>query len=675
MAEAEVQDEYPDSPQGLAARWSDEMSSAKEVLDKWWKRADKIVKRFLDDRAGSSSSQDQGDTRLNLFTANTTTLQALLFGKTPKVDVGRRFQDSQDDQARVASEMLERLLNSDMERSDDSTVESFRNALQDRLISGLGNVRLRYEATLALQPDVPAIIDPATGAELAPAVPGQEIKTDEDVKTEYVFWRDQMWSPCKTFDELRWWAFSVDMSRPELVKRFGEEKARNLPMTTSKKGDTVGEKVRDPLARCTVWEIWSKERREVCWYVQGWPTVLDQRPDPLGLDGFWPFPRPMFANLTTSKLLPTPDFTIAQDLYDEVDSISTRITLLERVLRAAGVYDKNSEGIRRLISETVANELIPVDNWSMFAEKGGVKGLIDWLPLDQIIGALEALRGYRTELISLLFQVTGMSDIMRGQASGQATATEQSIKARFASVRVQSLQDEFARFCTETQRIKAEIIAKHFDPQTIMERSNILRTPDAQLAQPAVELIKSHLYEYRIAVNPDSVSLPDMAAIKAERFEYLTALSQFFGMSQPIVTQMPQAMPFLLQIASWALAGLKGSQQIEGVFDQAALQLKALLAQKEASPQQTPPDPKLQTAQVKAEAEQFRAKMDVQHSVIDLQAKKTEHQMEMQKLAVEHATTMQQENVKQRKQGLQAVREMLPQPGEAPPPPVEPAPL
>ena len=207
--QVELEDEYPDTPEGLAARYSIELAAAKESVKKWWKRGDKINKRYLDDRQ-STSGENQGDTRLNLFTANTNTLLALLYGKTPKINVGRRFADSHDDQARVASEMLERLLNSDLERSDDATVDALKNALQDRLLPGLGNVRLRYEATLEQQPDTPAILDPATGAELAPAVPGQEIKTGEDVKTDYVFWKDQLWSPCKTFDELRWWAFAAD---------------------------------------------------------------------------------------------------------------------------------------------------------------------------------------------------------------------------------------------------------------------------------------------------------------------------------------------------------------------------------------------------------------------------------------------------------------------------------
>jgi hypothetical protein len=194
-----------------------------------------------------------------------------------------------------------------------------------------------------------------------------------------------------------------------------------------------------------------------------------------------------------------------------------------------------NDGIKRLLEEKGRNVLYPVDAWAAFAEKGGIKGAVDWLPLDQIVGALDKLRECRTEKIGLLYQVTGMSDIMRGQASQQTTATEQAIKARFASVRVQSMQDEFARFCSDVQKIKAEIISKHFEPQTIIDRSNVMRTPDAQLAGPAVELIKSQFSDYRITVNPDSVSLTDFAALKQERGEFAQTIATYFQGMMPLI--------------------------------------------------------------------------------------------------------------------------------------------
>lgn len=657
-------DRADQTPAGLARLWAKELAAAKSNQEKWWKRAEKIIKRYVDDRGDDST-----DTRLNMFTANTQNMEALLFGKTPEVGVERRFADSEDDQARVGSEMLERILNTDLEDDGDTQQEALRHALGDRLRIGLGSVRLRYEiGETETKPGLPAQVDP-DGSELAPAVPEQELRPDEQVCVDYVYWKDQRWSPCRTYADLRWWSFDAPMAEEEFLKRFPKKEDA---WTANRKNPTTADDptaVKDPLDRCIVTEIWDKETRTVYWYLEGASEILDQKEDPLELEGFWPFPRPMFANLTTSKLMPLPDFVLAQDLYDEIDTVFTRITLLEQCIRVAGVYDKNNLEIARLISQTGNNELIAVDAWAAFAEKGGVKGAIDWLPLEMIVMALDKLREYRTELIGLLYQITGMSDIMRGQAAEQATATEQAIKARFASVRVQTLQDEFARFASDTQKIKAEIISKHFSPQTIIERSNIMRTPDAELAQAAVQLIQQPDFQFRISVNPDSVSLQDFAALKQERFEFANTLAIYFQGVIPFV-QLMSSVPggaqatvqFVIEMAQQMTAGLKGASEMEGVFDQYVAQLKKIAAQ---PPPPAQPDPKVQAeqikagaAKVKADAEAGKAKADMIGTVLDLEATKQKHAMEMQKMQVQHAVGIQSEEAKARSAALQGVNKV-----------------
>jgi hypothetical protein len=652
------QSDYPDTPRGWSDRWQFEMKSAKKSLEKWHNRGEKIVNRFLDNRTGSSN---EGDTRLNLFTSNIQTIGALIYGKTPTVAVQRRFADSQDDQARVAAEMLERLLNMDIDTDGDGFKDSLRHALEDRLLAGLGNCRIRYEADFETMPEIPAIMHPTMGHQLAPPVPAQDVKTEENVCVDYIYWKDQLWSPCRTFNEVRWWAFKAEMTREQLIERFGEA-GKNVPLNSKRSSSTdMSEQKNDPWSRADVWEVWDKEHKKVFWVVDGHDHTLDQKDDPLGLEGFWPFPCPMFSNLTTSKLVPTPDYVIAQDIYEQCDNLATRIRLLEDALRVAGVYDKTNDGVKRLVSDTKMNELIGVDSWALFAERGGVKGAVDWLPIENIANVLQILQERLTANIALLFQITGMSDIMRGQASQNTTATEQAIKARFASVRVQYLQDEFARFASDVQKIKAEVISKHFSEQTIIDRSNIMRTPDAQLAPQGVQLIKSNLYEYRVSVNPDSVSLTDFAALQKERFDFLQALSGFFQQSVPIVQALgPSSLPFLLQIAQWSLAGLKGASEIEGVFDQAVAALKQQQIQAQLNPPPPPPpDPKVIAAQVKSGAEQFKAKADVMKTGLDMQRAKEEHAMEMQRMAVEHQTTLAQEEGKQRTDALRTVNELV----------------
>jgi hypothetical protein len=627
----ETAKQFPDDAVGWALRWNIEMNAAKENQRAFTERGDRVVKRFTDDREGEPRLN--GETRVNLFTANVQTLRALLYGKTPQVDVKRRFADPNDDIARVAGEILQRLLNTDIEKDSDTYAESLESALSDRLLPGLGVVRCRYEAEFEDR-ETPAItrLDPLTGesVELAPAYT-ETVKKYECVPVDYVHWRDFRWSPCRTWDEVRWIAFRVPMTRDQLEKRFPKD-AKLVPMTANrdKSKDTLQDATERNQAwqRAEVWEIWSKEQKQIFWWVDGYDRILDRKDDTLELDGFWPVPRPMFANLTTSRLMPTPDFTLAQDLYNEIDSVSSRITLLERAIAARGVYDKTSEEVKRLLSEAIANELIPMDNFALFKEKGGLAATIDWLPIDLFVGAMKELEAYRQNLMALLFQVTGMSDIMRGQASSGATATEQALKAKFASTRVQEFQNEFARFASDAQRIKAEIISKHYDPETIAKESNVqfMFPPDQQTAGQAIELLKSDFYQYRIEVKPESVAMADMTAMKQERGEFLMSVATFLQSAAPIGQGAPWAVPYLLQMLSWSMAGFRGGSSIEGVMDQMVVAANQAQQAAAANPQ---PNPEMMKVQAELQAEQQKTQMEMQIKQVEMEMKKQEAQMDL----------------------------------------------
>ena len=654
----ESKSQFEATPSGTARRWTVEMNAAKKNQEDWVRRGDAIVKRFIDDRQMTASSS--ADTRVNVFTANVQTMRAMLYGKTPKVDVGRRFTDPGDDVARVGAEMLQRLLNTDIERDDDTYAEALENALSDRLLSGLGVVRVRYEAEFN-DVEKPAITrpDPVTGevVELAPAYK-ETVKEYECVETDYVNWRDFRWSPSRTWNEVRWVAYKAPMTKEQFAERFGEDQAKLVPMTTrpvvgTSKGDSAEDEVNrnQPWSRVDVWEIWNKDDRKVYWWVEGYDRICDAKDDTLGLEGFWPSPRPMFANVTTSKLMPTPDFALAQDLYDEIDYVSTRITLLERAVAARGVYDATSEEVKRVLSEAIANELIPVNDFAIFKEKGGLQSVIDWLPIETFVNALQVLEAYRNNLLQLLYQVTGMSDIMRGQSTSGATATEQALKAKFASVRIQELQNEFARFASDCQSLKAEIISKHYDPETIIKCSNAqyMVQGDQQAAQQAIELIKSDVYQYRIEVKPESVAMADMAAIKQERSEFLMAISQFFQSSAPILQQAPWAAPYLIQILQWAMAGFRGGSTVESVLDQMAMAANQQMMQAQMQPPR--PDPRM-------ELEKMKMQFEMQKGQMDLMGQKAGLQMDAQKAALDLGVARQKAGIEMGKAQADAVASM-----------------
>ena len=622
----QTREQFEDNPQGDASFWQTEINAAQQEVRKFHQQGDKIVKRYLDERP----SRNSVSSRLNLFSSGINLQRSLLFGNVPSIDISRRFSDATDDAARVGSEMIERLLNGEIEDNRDGYVDSVEQALFDRLTPGLGVARVRYTAEFE-QEEIEAMMA-ADGVTVEVEAYTEERKVSEDALIDYVQWKDFLWSPARVWTEVRWVAFRAYVTRDEAEQRFGKDKARRMQYVSREKGSNKQGLGADPWQRAEVWEIWCKDSRMVYWWTQGCEEILDKKEDPLGLRDFFPCPKPMFANLTTSALVPRADFTLYQDQYNEIDVVTTRINMLQSAVRVVGLYDASQPGIKRMLTEAGDNELIPVDQWAAFAERGGIRGQIEWMPLADIIGAMDKLRDYRRELIELLDQVTGMSDIVRGQAAApNVTATEQKIKGRFASARLQYLQERVADFAADLQRIKAEVIVNLFDDQTIIERSNILQTPDAQKANEALQLIRSRFAEYRVKIQSDQMALADYAAMQAERQQYIQGLSQFMTAAAPLVQQDPSATPFLLEMLKWGMSGFRGAQQIEGVLDRA---VEAMQRKSQQPPGDQKPDPEMQKLKMKAQADQQKQ----QAKMMEIQAKA---QAEMQKIQAEAAAEMQ----------------------------------
>jgi hypothetical protein len=595
QSNAETRDEFEDTPRDWARLWNMEFEAARKWAKDWHDSAKRAFNVFSNERAeGGSEVLHHSNQRLNLFYANVNTLQALLYGAPPKVTAKRRFADSEDDVARVGGEIIQRLLNTDVERDDDGYTTALGLALQDSMIAGLGLARCRYvvEWETVTTPAVPGPPDPVTGeaTELAPEVQ-QEVKTFEDVEIDHVNWDDQLWSPCRRFGDMRWWAQRVYMSRDSLIDRFGEEIGRRIPLNAKGMDSETGSAPPSPWSRAEIWEIWSKEHRKVFWFCLGHDQILDMEDDPYRLRGFWPFPRPLVSNVTTRKFLPRPDYEIARDMYEDCNTLARRIALLEDCISVKGAYDSSCGELQSLVTKSGENMMIPVDNWAMFAEKGGIQGAVNWFPIDVVVAVVDRLSQKLVEKINLLYQVTGMSDIMRGASQAGATATEQAIKARFAGVRTQSAQQKFASFASAIQSIRSEIMCSLFDADTMIRRSNISMTQDRDLAMQAVQMLKEKGTEYRISVDPDSVSLTDMTALKAERTEFLGVFSGLLNVISPLA-QIQGGMQFALEILKWVTASMKGASGIEGVMDNAIAAVKQAEEQQRAQPPK--PDPKLE---------------------------------------------------------------------------------
>ena len=659
-AAIESREEFKDTPRGQYNYWSEELNASLKMLEKWHKMGDRVVQRYL----GSYQSRLESDrdamlgqnlNRLNLFHSNVSTLESMMYGNTPKIDVSRRYADPNDDVARVAAETMERLLNLDIQDNGSEIDCIFRSVLQDRLLPGLGCARISYEFETEEKQVSAEIIN--LGEVMQEAVYEERV-VNEAAPVTYWFWGDVIWSWARNWSEVRWVAFKNYLTKDEVKEKFGEKAAGSL---TYKKQKAAADKddTTDPIMddnawmKAEVWEIWDKDKREVVFVSLGYDQVLATNPDPLGLSGFFPCPPFFLANPTTDLFLPTPDYKLAEDLYNEIDILQTRISILTRAVKAVGVYNQGAKDIQRVFDEGTDNTLIPVDNWALFGEKGGLAGQIDWVPISDITNALDRLRDIRSETIGLLQQVTGMADVMRGELNNQYEGVGQTqIKAKYGSTRIQSLQDAFAQFATDLMQLKAEVISKHFDAETIITKSNMQYSMDAsdpdgaRLIEEAVALIKDEKSaQLRVAIRPESVAMVDHAAQQAERTSYINALATFMQSASPMMEADPNSTPLLLQLLQWGLAGFKGSSEIEGVIDRAIQQANEQLQQQQGQPDQGQAEmaAKMQELEVKGQQEmakiQAKVEGDMQIRQQDLEADmRMERMRHMQKMAETTAT-------------------------------------
>lgn len=579
--------DFANTPNGLAQRWQTEIQASQQELLKFHQDANRITQRYLDKR----DAYAKDESKVNLFWSTMQVLLSMLYARPPKADVARSFQDYDDDVARVSGTILQRLLNRAFDDNVSAWDSAVRQGIEDWLVVGEGQIWLRYEVTTEPY-EIPAVFD-EYGQELSPAEEAERI-VNEDAPCDYIYWEDFFYSPARTWHEVRWVARRVFMTKDQLVARFGEQIAAQVPLGNYSKKDQVNDQSpkHDPWSKAEVFEIWCKEKRKVYWYAKSCDVILDVKDDPLGLDGFFPCPKPLVANVTSSNFMPRADYIFAQDQFNELDEINTRITWLTRAARVVGVYDKSAEGIQRVFNQGTENQLIPVDNWAMFAEKGGIKGQVDWIPIDQVVNAIDHLRQYRQDKVVQIYEVLGVSDIMRGSSKASETAAAQQIKAQFGSTRIQLKQFYIADWITQALRIKAEIICKHFQPETIIKRSNIERTPDAALAMQAVQLLKDEeMNEYRINIEADSMAALDWAAERDAAVQFMQGLGAFISQVAPMAQSVPAAAPVLMSLLQWSVSKFRVSTQIESVLDQA---ISALKQQGAPQPQPNP----LQEAEV-----------------------------------------------------------------------------
>lgn len=681
--------------EGQVNLWMQAYELQSKEEDGWRQEASRVIQIY---RGGfgnqSPSNLNLESYKYNILYSNTDTLAPALFNSDPVPDIRRRFGDP-DKVAKIGALVLERCISYSVDQYDFNS--SMRAAIKDVLLPGRGVTRVRYKPYMETRnrrvsvikgedgyktADGESLDRMAMGTPKSPEAEEQggiapqaqtapEIKQDdsgsyidgeayeavsyEETYCEHVQWGAFRRGPGKTWDEVPWISFDHYLTRDE-VKKLSPQIGATIPMDSSINPDSQGNQgyqtpEPDIFKRLKVIEFWDKGTNKVYFiapsYKNGPLKVVD---DPLNLAGFFPIPRPLYAVHTPETLIPVPPFHLYKALADELDLVTRRLTALTKVMKWRGVYAVAPDGANYLdqLKNADDGDLVPAQGAFSFAQQGGIENFIWLMPLEELSRVIMQMTERQQVLKENIYEITGISDIMRGSTQASETATAQNVKAQWGSLRLEQMQGDVQRYARDLFRMQGEIIAEKFSPETMalmtgielpMSKEAFVTQMQAQGAPPeaiqqqmadlvtwedVVKLLRNDAKRsFRIDIETDST-------IQADTQRFQRNIAEFAGAIGPMATGL------VAMTESGMLPPGVGVTFMQALARGFKLPRQAMDALDEAG--QNPPQPndgEQQAEAMKAQAEQARTQADIQKTQIDGQIAQQKAQSDAQRMQQE----------------------------------------
>lgn len=606
--QADTRKEANATPDRQVRRWLLELKLADKREREWKKVGKTIWKRYKAAEAKKSA--------FNILWANTETLRPALYNSPPKPDVRRRFRQS-DMLGKAVGELSERALSYCVDAYDLDGV--IKQDVLEALLPGRGISRVRYVPTFK---PAAAAIEAGESPEAATHDEGAEEPHDEEAfegereevdyeqcLCEHVQWDDFRHGPGKTWAEVTWCGFRHKLTRDDLIERFGEEIGNEIKLDATDDEDVQkkeNEDLEDIFKRAELWEIWNKDEQRVFFVTASYRKdliypiaepgeVAEKGEPPLKLRNFFPVPMPLRLVEDTQSMVPTPLYEQYREQAEELDRISLRINKLIQACRVRGLYDSTLSEFSELMKSD-DSDMIPVSQARAWMNNGGIEKAVWWMPVEQIAKVLRELYVAREACKSTIYELTGISDIVRGDTDPNETLGAQQLKANYSSIRLQRMQKETQRYIRDLIRLMAEVIGENFSTKTLAQMTG-MNFPTAQqkqqmqlmaqgqplapeqqqamqnaLKMPTWEDIMAVLQsdlqrEFRVDVETDSTIAETLSQDMRGLQEVLTAIVQFWQGVGPAVqaqaVSMDAVKAITMSIVRRARMGLEVEDAIE----------------------------------------------------------------------------------------------------------------
>lgn len=615
--------------------WLDEISSAQKREKDFRKDGKVVVKLYEGGKADTA--------QYNILYSNTDTLAPALYNTTPRPVVQRRFKDA-DPLGKEASTATQRILEFEVDPGDAQYTpfdDLLRSAVLEALVPGRGVTKFKYDAKFTKEGGT------------------------ERIKEEYVCGEEVPWDRfchgyAKKWEQVPWVAFEEHLTKDEVKENFPDADIDFAKLDFSDddiSGDeddnTNGEKTGAKLL--IVHGVWSKLHKKVFFVSPTCPEkFLKTEDDPLGLAGFFPCPKPLAFVQKISTLVPVALYKMYEEQAKELNLVTLRLNRLIASCKIRGMFDSSIEGIAEALKAD-DNVLVPIENVAGMTSQGLKLENAFWIfPLDKIVAVIQQLYLAREQIKRVIFEITGIADIMRGSSNASETLGAQEIKNQWGTLRLKRAQKEVMRYVRDCLRLMAEISVSKLGEDTLSKMTGLpyptgaqqeqmqqqLQQFQLQMMQPPQELVQASqqpgwpqilkllqndlMRAYRIDIETNSTVDAEATEDKQNISELLNAMAQFLNGVAPMVEQ--GILPF--EAAQSMLLAITRRFRFGTDVEDALKQMKAPQKQDDGEAQ------KMQFEMEKSKAE---FEHDKQMKAMDLQLKQQEMTMKMQLMKAELA--------------------------------------
>jgi hypothetical protein len=132
---------------------------------------------------------------------------------------------------------------------------------------------------------------------------------------------------------------------------------------------------------------------------------------------------------------------------------------------------------------------------------------------------------------------------------------------------------------------------------------------------------------FRIDIETDSTVETDANEDKAQRVEFVKAVTMFVEQAMQLGAQMPDAVPMMGKMLLFAVRGFRAGRDLESTIEEFVDKSEKDAKARQGQPK--PPDPKMQAAQAQAQADEAKAQAEIAKAKIDAQSSADDNQREM----------------------------------------------